>query len=385
MVYPPDAGQSGPDYVSYTLQDAGGNVVAEVDGFGYGPLFQFRYAPYGEYQAYENAENGADIDVQATTEALWQPFGFQGGWYDQETGLICFGHRCYDPRTGRWLQADPYSTGLVYTSALAFNGQAMSADPDLSTELQYANGLSLYEYVGSNPIDRRDPSGLMFEDEGYRDDLLITRDWDDIYESITDNGSAYLGAQGAATWGAFWGGNVTALPKFANGMAGVSEGFSEFADYYADQVISLPIQGVFAAGSVAGAGRFIAAGQQGGRAGRYAAIAFRQRKGHHSFPKWMGGFSKQWMADIPWKNPALHQRLEQRIREAMGAAFQRPIGSAAGSTKKWERYFRDNPGEQRRALEVLRRVYKEFDRQYGTRLTESLRRTLKEDLFEFYE
>ena len=37
----------------------------------------------------------------------WQPFGFAGGLYDADSGLVRFGARDYDPSTGRWTSKDP--------------------------------------------------------------------------------------------------------------------------------------------------------------------------------------------------------------------------------------------------------------------------------------
>lgn len=37
----------------------------------------------------------------------FQPFGFAGGLYDRDTGLVRFGARDYDPQTGRWTNKDP--------------------------------------------------------------------------------------------------------------------------------------------------------------------------------------------------------------------------------------------------------------------------------------
>jgi len=36
-----------------------------------------------------------------------QPFGFAGGIYDPDTGLVRFGARGYDAETGRWTAKDP--------------------------------------------------------------------------------------------------------------------------------------------------------------------------------------------------------------------------------------------------------------------------------------
>lgn len=41
------------------------------------------------------------------TNPGFQPFGFHGGLYDADTGLVKFGARDYDPHTGRWLTKDP--------------------------------------------------------------------------------------------------------------------------------------------------------------------------------------------------------------------------------------------------------------------------------------
>jgi len=59
----------------------------------------------------------ADIDTGAIAQSIdydrsclviedtnpgFQPFGFAGGLYDPDTGLVRFGARDYDPFTGRW-------------------------------------------------------------------------------------------------------------------------------------------------------------------------------------------------------------------------------------------------------------------------------------------
>ena len=60
-------------------------------------------------------------------------FGYDGYRYDPETGLYHTGARYYDPRLGRFLQPDPI-------------GQA--------------GGVNLYAYVGNDPLNGTDPSGL---------------------------------------------------------------------------------------------------------------------------------------------------------------------------------------------------------------------------------
>jgi RHS repeat-associated protein len=45
--------------------------------------------------------------VLLDTNPGFQPFGFAGGLYDPDTGLIRFGARDYDAEVGRWTAKDP--------------------------------------------------------------------------------------------------------------------------------------------------------------------------------------------------------------------------------------------------------------------------------------
>ncbi len=72
--------------------------------------------------------------VLADTNPGFQPFGFAGGLYDKDTGLVRFGARDYDPQTGRWTSKDP---------------------------LLFAGGdTNLYGYVINDPVNLIDPLGL---------------------------------------------------------------------------------------------------------------------------------------------------------------------------------------------------------------------------------
>ncbi|MGM0557011.1 MAG: RHS repeat-associated core domain-containing protein [Myxococcota bacterium] len=74
--------------------------------------------------------------VLEDTNPGFQPFGFAGGLYDPATELVRFGARDYDPHTGRWTASDP----------IGFAG---------------GDG-NLYAYVGGDPVNLVDPSGLLF-------------------------------------------------------------------------------------------------------------------------------------------------------------------------------------------------------------------------------
>ncbi len=71
--------------------------------------------------------------LEDTVSALI-PFGFAGGLYDPDTGLVRFGARDYDPVVGRWISKDP----------IIFSGKQAN----------------LYVYAGNDPVNRKDPSGL---------------------------------------------------------------------------------------------------------------------------------------------------------------------------------------------------------------------------------
>lgn len=83
------------------------------------------------------------------------PFGFAGGLYDRDTGLVRFGYRDYDPETGRWTAKDP----------ILFAG----GDTDL------------YGYCVNDPINSIDPEGLVADI--IADIIFIMVD---IYDLITD-------------------------------------------------------------------------------------------------------------------------------------------------------------------------------------------------------
>jgi len=72
--------------------------------------------------------------VTIDTNPGFQPFGFAGGIYDRDTGLMHFGARDYDPSVGRWIAKD----------AIGFAGK----------------DTNFYGYVQSDPINFIDPTGF---------------------------------------------------------------------------------------------------------------------------------------------------------------------------------------------------------------------------------
>ncbi len=73
--------------------------------------------------------------VQLDTNPGFQAFGFAGGLYDHQTGLVRFGARDYHAESGRWTSKDP----------IGFAG----------------GSTGFYTYVGNDPLNQVDPSGLV--------------------------------------------------------------------------------------------------------------------------------------------------------------------------------------------------------------------------------
>jgi RHS repeat-associated protein len=88
-----------------------------------------------------NASNGViaeqiDYDefgnVVSDTERGFQPFGFAGGIYDQDTKLVRFGDRDYNAAVGRWTAKDPilFAGGSTNLFAYALNDPVNNSDAD---------------------------------------------------------------------------------------------------------------------------------------------------------------------------------------------------------------------------------------------------------------
>jgi RHS repeat-associated protein len=93
------------------VTDASGNVVKTIS-----------------YDSFGNV-------IEDSNPGFRLPFGFAGGLYDQDTGLVRFGYRDYDADAGRWTAKDPIS----------FKG----------------GDTNLYGYVTDDPINWIDPDGLI--------------------------------------------------------------------------------------------------------------------------------------------------------------------------------------------------------------------------------
>lgn len=175
--------------VTLLVYGSGGNVPdAMVRG---GTTYRFVRDHLGSVRVVVDAESGAvaqrlEYDsfgrVVLDTSPGWQPFGFAGGLYEYQTGLVRFGARDYDAEVGRWTSKDP---------------------------IGFAGGDSgLYDYAGNDPVNFSDPSGLIenVQQPGFTKSLAEA-DWSDAPWFIgaamyLDGGLAALAAAPTAIgWG----------------------------------------------------------------------------------------------------------------------------------------------------------------------------------------
>jgi len=108
-----------------------------------GSTYRFIHDHLGSPRLLVDSSSGAvvqrmDYDsfgrVLSDTSPGFQPFGFAGGLWDRDTGLVRFGARDYDPSVGRWTNKDP---------------------------MRFAGGTTnLYEYATNDPVNRMDATGL---------------------------------------------------------------------------------------------------------------------------------------------------------------------------------------------------------------------------------
>ena len=101
------------------LSDERGSVRLVVNATDGSVLQELNYDEFGR--------------VLSDSNPGFQPFGFAGGLYDPDTGLVRFGMRDYSAQIGRWLQRDP---------------------------IIFAGGdLGMFNYANNDPINQIDPSG----------------------------------------------------------------------------------------------------------------------------------------------------------------------------------------------------------------------------------
>jgi RHS repeat-associated protein len=134
-------GDSAP-VVGFYAYDANGNVTDLVGTNGTG-LAHYEYDPFGN-------------PLVATGDlATANPFRFSTKYTDDETGLVYYGYRFYNPELGRWLSRDPIGE-------TAFFAQYTKGKDRDSIKALAVEGLAPpYLFVYNSPISRYDDKGLV--------------------------------------------------------------------------------------------------------------------------------------------------------------------------------------------------------------------------------
>lgn len=130
----------------------------------------------------------------------------------------------YHPGTGRFLQRDPIATGQPVVANMPFHGQTPYVNAtELNPPTQYSDGMNLFQFVGSNPTNSRDPLGTF--------GLL------DTFNSVATQAYVRVVTMGPVATSAF---------RFAGGLlAAANVYFLMTSPEYQDLVFSQPDAGGF--------------------------------------------------------------------------------------------------------------------------------------------
>ena len=132
------------------------------------------------------------------TNPGFQPFGFAGGLYDRDTGLVQLGHRSYDPETGRWLSRDPigFAGGQSNPYAYAINDPVNLVDRTGLAPNETGTGIGVVDSLAAlKPLYDK-----VKEWWGYKNDAEKIADKINAINEALEDDSKTLGQKG---WEAF--------------------------------------------------------------------------------------------------------------------------------------------------------------------------------------
>jgi RHS repeat-associated protein len=138
---------------TYYVRDDKGNLISErtpggtyyylLDGLGSVVGITNSSGNLVDSKAYKYDPFGKQLDGPTSVSNPWR---FASGYLDSATGFLKFGTRYYSADLGRWTQQDPDSGQLV--------------DPMT---------LNRYAFVGNDPVNQTDPSGMYATSTSYCD------------------------------------------------------------------------------------------------------------------------------------------------------------------------------------------------------------------------
>jgi len=167
------------------LEDGGGagGLIAVVDGGGDALLFAYDGngnvdhlldASDGSVDAHYEYDAFGNIVFSAGGEASENCYRFSTEYIDDETGLIYYGYRYYEPRLGRWVNRDPIAEkGGFNLYALVWNHTTNTYDvlglacgPDV-TDFMGSEISRLDRYIENAPKKPKFPKRPLTRDESY--------------------------------------------------------------------------------------------------------------------------------------------------------------------------------------------------------------------------
>ena len=203
---------------TWPLQDAGGDIVALCSaGGGSGTaavLGQWTYDAYGavltadQIYAFPHLHLGHKAMFLDRLDAGVLASGVES------QRLVPYAHavyqyrnRAYSPALGRFFQRDPNATAAVLLESSSYHGRGMGALVAAFDLMEmYGDGANLYQYLGSNPWQRRDPLGLSWDPFSVVEDYLT---------EFTGNAAAMLSSLGQnLTAVAIVGANIASMLPF---------------------------------------------------------------------------------------------------------------------------------------------------------------------------
>ena len=179
---------------AHALQDHLFSTVALIDVTDGTVLERYEYNAYGNCR-FLNPTTYAPLATQAST--VGNPYTFTGRRLDMldasDYNIYYYRERYYDADMGRFLQKDPLGVVPFGSKNNPFN-----------IWRQYADGVNIYEYVKSMPLDCKDPWGLVkiveYHNKGWKGHAGLLVDGKD-YDFGPRDGKTVGWSEGMAPWG----------------------------------------------------------------------------------------------------------------------------------------------------------------------------------------
>jgi RHS repeat-associated protein len=143
--------------VQFAAYDANGNVAALVSASSGTVTANYEYGPFGEV-------------IRATGPmAKVNPFRFSTKYQDDETGLLYYGYRFYNPSTGRWLSRDPIDElGFALLQGAGENATSDNDIPEYDVDeldgsvetVEFDGSVHEMAFVNNDPVNNWDMLGM---------------------------------------------------------------------------------------------------------------------------------------------------------------------------------------------------------------------------------